>query len=390
MSSEDGHKPETRLIHTRGERLSRVTVNPPVERASTVLFRTEAALYGPLPTYGRMGLAVHRELEDALCVLEGAHQARLAANGLQACALAIASVVEPGGHLLLSDSAYGPTARFCERRLKSMGVEAERFDPRAGADISKYFRDNTQAILLESPGSLTFEISDLPAIAAEAAPRGIKTVCDNTWGAGLHHQPLALGADISVQALTKYVVGHSDAFGGAVMTRDAGLAARIAACSEDWGIALAPDDAWLAIRGLRTLTTRLKAHEATGLELAGWLADRAEVDCVLHPALPTHPDHALWQRDFTGANGLFSIILNPLPEGGLERFFEALSLFGMGFSWGGFESLIIPCDSQLKRRSDCWTRAKPGPLLRIHAGLEAVSDLKVDLDAGFAAAAGPA
>ncbi|MFN7056570.1 cystathionine beta-lyase [Hyphomonas sp.] len=386
MSEDDARRElPTRLIHTRGERLSRVTVNPPVERASTVLFRTEAGLYGAKPTYGRMGLAVHRELEAAMCALEGARSTRLAANGLQACALAIASLVEAGGHLLLSDSAYGPTARFCERRLKAMGVEAERFDPRIGAGIAALFRDNTQAILLESPGSLTFEIADLPAIAAEARPRGIRIICDNTWGAGLHHQPLALGADISAQALTKYVVGHSDAFGGAVMTNDPGLERRIANCSEDWGIALAPDDAWLAIRGIRTLATRLKAHEAAGLDLAHWLGQRPEVDHVLHPALPSHPDHALWQRDFTGANGLFSIVLKPVPEGGLERFFDALQLFGMGFSWGGFESLIIPCDEQLTRRPGCWTSAKAGPLLRLHVGLEAVSDLKADLESAFAA-----
>lgn len=388
MSQDKTGAPETRLIHTRGERLSRVTVNPPIERASTVLFTSESGLYGAKPTYGRMGLTVHRELEAAMCVLEGARHTRLAANGLQACALAIASVVQPGGHVLLSDSAYGPTARFCERRLKLMDVEAERFDPRAGAGIAALFRETTQAILLESPGSLTLEIVDLPAIAAAAAARGIRTVMDNTWGAGLHHQPLALGADISVQALTKYVIGHSDAFGGAVMTNDAALAARIDAASEDWGISLAPDDAWLAIRGLRTLKTRLKAHEAAALELAQWLESRPEVDQIIHPALPSHPDHALWKRDFSGANGLFSLVLKPVSDAALERFFGALKLFGMGFSWGGFESLIIPCDAQLTRRADCWTSAKAGPLLRIHTGLEAVSDLKGDLETAFRAMSG--
>lgn len=384
----DEAAPETRLIHTRTSRLDRVTVNPPVERASTVLFRDANALYGAKPTYGRMGLTVHRELEAAMCDLEGAKYTRLTGNGLQACALAIASVLESGDHFLFSDSVYGPTARFCERRLKLMGIEAERFDPRAGAEITSLFRANTKAIFLEAPGSMTFEIADTPAITAAAGERGIRTIFDNTWGAGLLHQPLALGADISVQALTKYAAGHSDAFGGAVMTRDPGLALRIANASEDWGITLAPDDAYLAIRGLRTLHTRLKAHEAAGLEMANWLAARPEVADVLHPALPTSPDHAIWQRDFTGSNGLFGIVLNPVPEGGMARFFDALSLFGLGFSWGGFESLIIPCDQQLERMKGSWTETRAGPLLRLHIGLEATRDLKADLEAGFKAMSG--
>ena len=383
----DEAAPETRLIHTRADRLGRVTVNPPVERASTVLFRDEAGLYGAKPTYGRMGLTVHRELEAAMGELEGATHTRLAGNGLQACALAIASVVSSGDHLLFSDSIYGPTARFCERRLKAMGIEAERFDPRSRGEIASLFRPNTRAIFLEAPGSLTFEITDTPAIAAAASERGIRTILDNTWGAGLLHQPLALGVDICVQALTKYAVGHADAFGGAVMTRSSGLYTRIAAASEDWGITLAPDDAYLALRGLRSLHTRLKAHEAAGLDMAHWLAARPEVANVLHPALPDSPDHALWQRDFTGSNGLFSIVLNPVPAGGLERFFAALSLFSLGFSWGGFESLIIPCDQQLERMKGSWTETRAGPLLRLHIGLEATRDLKADLEAGFKAMA---
>jgi len=381
----DEAAPETRLIHTRKGRLDRVTVNPPVERASTVLFRDEAGLYGVKPTYGRMGLTVHRELEAAMCELEGATHTRLAGNGLQACALAIASTVTSGDHLLFSDSIYGPTARFCERRLKAMGIEAERFDPRAGGELAERFRPNTTAIFLEAPGSLTFEICDTPAIVAAAKERGIRTILDNTWSAGLLHQPLALGVDISVQALTKYAVGHADAFGGAVMTRSSALATKIAAVSEDWGITLAPDDAYLALRGLRTLHTRLKAHEAAGLEMAHWLAARPEVADVLHPALPSSPDHALWRRDFTGSNGLFGVILNPIPEGGMERFISALTLFSLGFSWGGFESLLIPCDQQLTRMKGSWTETRAGPLLRLHIGLEATRDLQADLETAFRA-----
>lgn len=383
-------RPETRIIHTRGARLGSVTVNPPVERASTVLFRTEEALYESKPGYGRMGLGVHRELEAALGELEGARHVRLASNGLQACALAIASCVDAGGHILIPDSAYGPTARFCERRLTHMGASCTRYDPRIGAGIADLIRPETQAIFMESPGSLTFEVSDLPAITAIARERGIPTIADNTWGAGYFLKPLELGADIVVHAMTKYIVGHADAFGGAVITSDERLYNRICATSEDFGIGLAPDDAYLALRGLRTLHTRLKAHEAGALELANWLAERPEVAKVLHPALPSSPDHAIWKRDFSGSSGLFGLVLNAIPEGGMDRFLGALHLFGMGFSWGGYESLLIPCDHQLTRSKGSWTDTRPGPLLRIHVGLEAVSDLKAELDTAFATLKGPA
>ncbi len=378
-------KSDTRLIHTRRERLSRTTVNPPIERASTLLFPDAASLYGAKPTYGRMGLTVHRELEAAMGELEGAKHTRLAANGLQAVALAIAAVVSPGDHILFPDCAYGPTARFCERRLKAMGVEAERYSPRIGADITARFRPNTRLVYMESPGSLTFEVTDIPAISAAAKARGIVTIADNTWAAGYFCQPLALGADITLQALTKYPCGHADVFGGAVMTNDASLAAKVAAISEDWGVALAPDDAYQILRGLRTLGVRLRAHEAAALELAHWLGARDEIKAVLHPALATHPDHALWARDFTGASGLFGFVLNAPSPGERDRFLNALHLFGMGFSWGGYESLIIPTDEELNRLPGDWAHSFGGALMRLHAGLEDVDDLKRDLEHAFAA-----
>ncbi|MEM1087263.1 MAG: cystathionine beta-lyase [Pseudomonadota bacterium] len=376
-------KDETRLIHTRKERLSRSIVNPPIERASTVLLPTRETLYGEKPTYGRMGLTVHRELEAAMCTLENAAHCRLTTNGLQACALAVASVVKSGDHVLISDSLYGPTRRFCTRRLKAMGVEVTRFPPTISAEIAGLIKDNTKAIYLESPGSLTFDIMDTPAIVRVAKNRNLTTIFDNTWGVGLIYRPLDFGIDISVQALTKYPVGHADALGGAVMTNDDRLANQIAMCAEDWGISLSPDDAYMALRGLRTLETRLSAHEQNGYTVARWLAEHPAVDTVLQPGLESHPDHDLWKRDFKGANGLFGVILKDTDKAKLDAMLENLKLFGIGFSWGGYESLVIPCCDQLERLDTDRIHTRAGPLLRFHIGLENPDDLIEDLGRAF-------
>ena len=374
----------TRLIHNRMGNPERRTVNPPVERASTLLLPDRQSLYGGGTGYGRMGLSVHRELEAALCELEGGKYARLTPSGLSACAVAIASVVQAGDHVLLSDSVYGPTRRFCEKRLPTMGVSAARFNPRDPEALKAAIKPETRLIVLESPGSLTFEISDTPAIVEIARKASITTVMDNTWGAGLFHRPLDLGVDISLQALTKYVVGHADAFGGAVVTNDKRLAAAIEGLIEDWGISLGPDDAYAALRGTRTLGTRLKAHEASALEIANWLETQDDVSFVIHPALTNHPDHEIWQRDFSGSCGLFGFLLDAPEDAHVDAFLSALKLFKMGFSWGGFESLIIPCDEQLTRLPEDWTQARQGRLMRLHAGLEDTSDLIADLAHAFA------
>lgn len=378
-------KDETKIIHTRSGRGPVDTVNPPVERGSTVLLPTREILYGDGKVYGRMGLTVQRELEAALCILENAQHCRLTSNGLQSVALALGAVLEAGDHVLVSDSIYGPSRRYCTRRLSAMGIEATRFNPLIGAGVEELIKDNTKAILLESPGSLTFDVMDTPAITKVAKANGMITLFDNTWGVGLLHKPLDLGVDIVMQALTKYPVGHADAMGGAVLTNSARLANKIAMCSEDWGISLGPDDAYLALRGLRSLNTRLKQHETAGYIVAKWLENRPEVHAVLHPGLPSHPEHDLWKRDFTGANGLFGFVLKETTEANLDKFLEQMKLFGMGFSWGGFESLLIPCDDQLDRIDGDRIHDRPGPLIRVHVGLEDPDDLLEDLDQAFAA-----
>ncbi len=378
-------KDETKIIHTRSGRGPVDTVNPPVERGSTVLLPTREILYGDGKVYGRMGLTVQRELEAALCILENAQHCRLTSNGLQSVALALGAVLEAGDHILVSDSIYGPSRRYCTRRLSAMGIEATRFNPLVGAGVEELIEDNTKAILLESPGSLTFDVMDTPAIAKVAKANGMITLFDNTWGVGLLHKPLDLGVDIVMQALTKYPVGHADAMGGSVLTNSARLANKIAMCSEDWGISLGPDDAYLALRGLRSLNTRLKQHETAGYIVAKWLENRPEVHAVLHPGLPSHPEHDLWRRDFTGANGLFGFVLKETTEANLDKFLEQMKLFGMGFSWGGFESLLIPCDDQLDRIDGDRIHDRPGPLIRVHVGLEDPDDLLEDLDQAFAA-----
>ncbi len=380
-------KDSTHIIHTKAGRGPRNTVNPAVERGSTLLISNRQDLYGDGKVYGRMGLTVHRELEAAMCALENAKHTRLAANGLQACALAIGAVLKAGDHILIADSIYGPTRRFCTRRLAAMGVKSTRFSPTHSADLEGLITSETKVILLESPGSLTFDICDTPAIVELAQRHGLITLMDNTWGAGVYHRPLDLGVDISIQALTKYAVGHADAMGGAVMTNSDKLATKIAACSEDWGISLGPDDAYTALRGLRTLHTRLKQHEATGYRVANWLSERPEVASVLHPGFESHPEHALWKRDFSGANGLFGVILNKVSETKLDAFLEAMKLFAMGFSWGGYESLLIPCCDQLNRMKTDPIHNRPGPILRVHVGLEDADDLITDLEQAFAAMA---
>ncbi len=378
-------KDDTQIIHTRLGRGPVKTVNPPIERGSTVLLPTREILYGDGKVYGRMGLTVHRELEAALCLLENAEHCRLTANGLQSVALAVGAVLNAGDHLLISDSAYGPSRRFCTRRLSAMGISSTRFNPLLGAGLADLVQDNTKAILLESPGSLTMDIMDTPAIVKVAKEHSLLTLFDNTWGVGVFHRPLDLGVDIVMQALTKYPVGHADAMGGAVLTKSARLANQIAMCSEDWGISLGPDDAYAALRGLRSLHTRLRQHETSGLEVARWLQTRPEIATVLHPALESHPEHAIWKRDFAGTNGLFSFVFKDIADEQLDKFLEAMTLFGMGFSWGGFESLLISCDDQLDRIDGDRAHSRPGPLIRVHVGLEDPADLIADLEQAFAA-----
>lgn len=380
-------KLSTRLVHTtsEGRRLA-ATVNPPVERASTLIMPDIDALHQQKPSYGRMGLAVHRELEEGLCTLENAHAAQLAPSGLAACALAAASTVRAGDHMLVADNIYGPARRFCTRRLRAMGAETTFFNPNIGADIEALIKNNTKAIYLESPGSLTFDICDTPAIVKVAKAHGISTIMDNTWGCGTALRPLDLGVDISLQALTKYVIGHADAFGGAVLTRDKSHANKVKAVATDWAISMSPDDAYLALRGLRTLVPRMTAHEAGGLEVARWFQQHVGVKRVLHPALTDHPDHALWKRDFTGTNGLFGCVLHRMSDAAHRAFFESLRLFGLGFSWGGYESLLLPQDPDMMRSDNHWSQSETGHIIRVHVGLENPTDLIEDLERAFTAA----
>lgn len=377
----------TRLIRDTTRRPARRRpVNPPIERATTLLNARAADLRdGTLgPVYGIEGLAAHQALAAALAELEGAHSVHLAATGLAAVTLAVLSQVGPGDEILATDACYGPTRRFFDRRLKRLGVTVRYHPPRATAEaVAAAVGPATRLLFMESPGTATFEVQDVPALAAMARARGLRSVVDNTWAAGLLFKPLAHGADISVQALSKYVGGHSDVFLGSIACRDAEVSGEVARTLEDLGAFVSPDDAWLALRGLRTLAVRLPEHGRSGLEVARWLAGRPEVAEVLHPALPGSPDHALWRRDFTGACGLFGVVLR--PDRDPHALLDALQLFGLGFSWGGFESLATCEDAQLAVRAAPPVLA--GPLVRLHVGLESPADLIADLDRALAVCA---
>ena len=388
-------KQDTRIVaEGRGERHG--IVNEPVYRASTVLFRTLADLDAAEQqspgqrrfTYGRAGTPTTWALEDAICAIEGGHACAAVSSGLAAVTTSLFAFLGTGDHLLMVDSVYGPTRRFCDVVLTRLGIETTYYDPLIGADIAAMIQANTKVVFLESPGSQTFEIQDVPAIADAARRRGVITIMDNTWATPILLRPLELGVDVSVLAATKYIVGHADALLGTVTTiKDAWPP--VYQARHNIGASAAPDDCYLALRGLRTLAVRLPRHEESALRIAGWLSERAEVERVLHPALPDDPGHQLWKRDFKGASGLFGIVLKPCPRSGLEAFLNGIKLFGMGYSWGGFESLIVPTNPAKSRTNTEWTAA--GPCLRIHIGLEDPDDLLAELECGFtrmAAAAG--
>jgi len=380
-------KAETTLVTAgRDTRAQKGFVNPPVVHGSTVLYPTADDLHAHRGEfqYGRRGTPTTKALQQALMALEGSQCAGvgLAPSGLSAITTTLLAVLKAGDHLLVCDNAYRPTRNFCNGLLARYGVETSYFDPLVGADIAGSFKPNTKAVLVEAPGSQSFEMPDIPAIATATHARGALVIDDNTWATPLYHRSLEQGVDISMQAATKYIGGHSDIMFGTI-SANARAWPLVAEAIQLLGVCAGPDDVFLAIRGLRTLAVRLAQHHRSGLEMARWLAARPEVVRVLHPALETDPGHAIWKRDFCGASGLFSIVLKPAPQKAVDALLDAVELFGMGYSWGGFESLIIPFDCAPYRSATDW--APGGPALRLHIGLENVEDLKADLARGFAA-----
>ena len=382
MADEKNLKPETRAVHAGRMGVEHFgAVNTPVYRASTILYPDLATLEsGKVPyIYGRRGTPSSESLEEAINALEGGARTVICSSGLNAIALATLSVCGAGDHLLMVDSCYAPTRTFCDKTLSRFGVETTYYDPLIGSDIEALFRSNTKAVFCESPGSLSFEVQDVPAIAALAHARGASVLLDNTWATPLYFNSFAHGVDLSIQAATKYIGGHADLMIGYVCTNES-RAARVLQTHHDLGLYASGDDCFLALRGLRTMPVRLKRHGETALRLVNWLQVRPEVSRVLYPALEADPGHALWKRDFTGATGLFGVVLKPVSHKALAAFFDNLKLFGMGFSWGGYESLIVP--SKLHRTARPFNAE--GPLIRIHAGLEDPEDLIADLENGFA------
>lgn len=358
-------------------------VNPPVYRGSTILFPTVADLEGLRQpyTYGTKGTPTTRALETAWSEIAGAADTVLVPSGLAAISLALLTATRAGAHLLVTDSAYSPTRAFCDGFLARFGVETQYFDPAIGEGIAGLIRQETTAVLVESPGSQSMEVQDVPAIAAAAHEQGLCVIADNTWATPLLFPPHERGCDLAIEAGTKYLSGHSDILLGLV-SANARWAKRLRHTFNLFAMGASPDDASLALRGLRTMSLRLKEQGRAALEIAQWLAARPEVARVLHPALPEHPCHEVWKRDFSGSSGVFSIILQPAPKAAVAAFVDGLELFGIGYSWGGYESLVLPFDCAPYRTATRW--APEGPALRFSIGLEDVEDLKEDLVAGFA------
>ena len=382
-------KSETRLVNAgRDPQAYHGFVNPPVYHASTVLYPTaeDQVAHRARYQYGRRGTPTSEALESALTEIEGEGCAGVALlpSGLAAISTALLAVAGSGDHILITDSVYRPTRTFCDGVLKRMGVETTYYDPLIGADIAKLFKPNTRAVFVEAPGSQSFEMQDIPAIAKLAHAKGALVLMDNTWATPLYFRAFEKGVDLSIQAGTKYIGGHSDIMFGCVSANAATLPA-LKNTVYTMGLCVGPDDIYLALRGLRTMGVRLARHFESGLRVARWLEQRPEVQRVLHPALESDPGHKIWKRDFSGASGLFSIVFKPCAERAVYAFMNELALFGMGYSWGGFESLVILFDCAEYRTATAW--APGGPTLRFHIGLEDPDDLIADLERGFAAMA---
>jgi cysteine-S-conjugate beta-lyase len=377
---------ETQLIHSGRDPASHHgTVNMPVYRASTICFRTMAAMEharaNPLSeiSYGIHGTPTVRALEEAVATLEGGYRSLAVGSGLAAVSAAMLAFIGAGDHILVVDSVYGPTRNLCEGVVKRFGVETTYYDPAIGASIADLIRPNTRLIYAESPGSHTFEVQDIPAIAGAAKAAGIPLLHDNSWGTPHHFASFAHGVDVSIHAGTKYIVGHSDALLGLIVTNERyfqpvrNQVAALGHCGQ-------PDDCYLGLRGLRTIGLRLKQQSENAMEVALWLRGRPEVDEVLYPALPGAPGHDIWKRDFTGAASLFSIVLKTQAKAAVDAFVDNMSLFAIGASWGGFESLVLPNNPAPLRAVRPWRR---GAVVRLHIGLEHPQDLIADLAGGF-------
>jgi len=388
MTERSRYRPATEVAHAgRDPRRYLGAVNTPVFRASTILLPTmadlERASRGEYPglSYGLHGLPTVTDFQRALAVLEGGHAALAVPSGLTATTLPLLALLKPGDHLLVTDAVYGPTRRFCDNHLRRLGMDVGYYDPLAGAAIVDAFRPNTKLVFAESPGSLTFEVQDIRAIADAAHERGVRVVLDNTWATPLGFRAFDHGVDVSVHAATKYIGGHSDVLLGAIVA-NADTFPALHRLWTDMGVTPSSDDCFLGLRGLRTLGVRMQRHEASAREIATWLVARPEVREVLYPPLPGDRGHALWKRDFRGASGLFGVVLQPVDGAAIGRMLDGMRIFGMGWSWGGFESLLIPTWPERARTVTRWSPG--GPSLRVHVGLEDPQDLIEDLDAGFA------
>jgi len=388
MTQRPRYRPATDVVHLgRDPRRYLGAVNTPVFRASTILLPTvadlERATRGEYPgvSYGLHGLPTVTDLQQALASLEGGHAALAVPSGLTATTLPLLALLAPGDHLLVTDAVYGPTRRFCDNHLRRLGIDVGYYDPLAGAAIADAFRPNTKLVFAESPGSLTFEVQDIPALVAAAHARGARVVLDNTWATPLGFRAFDHGVDVSVHAATKYIGGHSDVLLGAIVASAETFPA-LHRLWTDMGVTASPDDCFLGLRGLRTLGVRLQRHAASARDVATWLAQRPEVREVLYPALPGNRGHALWKRDFRGASGLFGVVLQPVDAVRIAKMLDGMRLFGLGWSWGGFESLLIPTWPERALTVTTWNPG--GPALRVHIGLEDPQDLIDDLDAGFA------